>query len=363
MNTPLITAEQIAKALPKHKRDGDGWKACCPAHDDKNPSLSIKDGDGGKILLFCYSGCEYKIIIDAVERQHGIKLGNTGAGNDVASRIMAPANWPSTYRYCDENGIERYQVCRMYKENGDKTFRQMKPNGRGGYIPGIEGIERLPYQLPKWKDINTVVVVEGEKDVDALMKYGIAATCNSGGADNWKSELNKWFAGKTVYIIPDNDKPGRKHARKVAEQLEENAAAVIISDICAGMKPKADVCDFIIEHRGPSREELRAAITASTNASEEICLSIDDWLSRKIPPMDFLLGELFSTTTRAFLAGPTGLGKTNFMLALTGAMSAGKNFLHWQSKRPARILYLDGELSRGWAKQLIKNMTDRLGLE
>jgi len=129
------------------------------------------------------------------------------------------------------------------------------------------------------------------------------------------------------------------------------------------MKPKADVCDFIIEHRGPSREELRAAITASTNASEEICLSIDDWLSRKIPPMDFLLGELFSTTTRAFLAGPTGLGKTNFMLALTGAMSAGKNFLHWQSKRPARILYLDGELSRGWAKQLIKNMTDRLGLE
>lgn len=358
----MITAERVARALKKPKKQPDGsWMACCPAHNDKNPSLSIKDGDNVAVVLNCYAGCNFNEISAALEFKHGIKLGYAGEANSETPRIKMLSNWPSTYRYCDENGEERYLVCRQYSEKGKKTFLQMRPDGRGGYIYNMDGIERLPYRLPYWKELDSVVVVEGEKDVDALTKYGIAATCNPGGAGNWKPELNRWFAGKTVYIIPDNDEPGQRHAQQVTEQLEGIAAAVYTSDICAGMKQKADVCDFIVDHKGPSREELYAVITDVMKTPEDLCLSIEDWLNRKIPPMDFLLGELFSTTTRVFLVGPTGLGKTNFMLALTGAMSAGKDFLHWQSKRAARVLYLDGELSRGWAKQLIKDMTDRLG--
>lgn len=42
------------------------WLACCPAHNDKTPSLSIGIGINGKILLYCHAGCQYKDIIKAL---------------------------------------------------------------------------------------------------------------------------------------------------------------------------------------------------------------------------------------------------------------------------------------------------------
>lgn len=44
----------------------DRWKAICPGHDDRNPSLSIGRGDDGRVLLKCWSGCESGAIVDAI---------------------------------------------------------------------------------------------------------------------------------------------------------------------------------------------------------------------------------------------------------------------------------------------------------
>jgi hypothetical protein len=90
-------------------------------------------------------------------------------------------------------------------------------------------------------------------------------------------------------------------------------------------------------------------------------LSIDEWRKRKIPPHDLLLGALFSTTTRATLVAPTGLGKTNFALAMGAGMATGRGFLHFDSRRQARVLVIDGELPAEWAKQLLADMEERLG--
>ena len=43
-----MSAETVAKKLDKARRSGNGWVACCPAHDDKNASLSLTDGADGK---------------------------------------------------------------------------------------------------------------------------------------------------------------------------------------------------------------------------------------------------------------------------------------------------------------------------
>ena len=52
--------------LQKVKSVGrDSWQACCPAHDDKNPSLKI-DLKGEKILIKCWSGCDTESILGAV---------------------------------------------------------------------------------------------------------------------------------------------------------------------------------------------------------------------------------------------------------------------------------------------------------
>ena len=52
-----MRAETIAKALGGRKVGG-GWMARCPAHEDRNPSLSIHDANDGKVLVRCHAGCD-----------------------------------------------------------------------------------------------------------------------------------------------------------------------------------------------------------------------------------------------------------------------------------------------------------------
>ena len=60
-----MTAEEIARVLNGHKV-GSGWMARCPAHDDRNPSLSLCDTNDGKILVHCHAGCDQRTVIAAL---------------------------------------------------------------------------------------------------------------------------------------------------------------------------------------------------------------------------------------------------------------------------------------------------------
>src|SRR5262249_52810779 len=55
--------EDLLQQLDGVEQSGDGWKARCPAHEDRNPSLSINWGDG-RILLHCFAGCDTEAILD-----------------------------------------------------------------------------------------------------------------------------------------------------------------------------------------------------------------------------------------------------------------------------------------------------------
>jgi hypothetical protein len=98
-------------------------------------------------------------------------------------------------------------------------------------------------------------------------------------------------------------------------------------------------------------------------AQNNVPFSIETWLTRDIEPLDHLLGDIFSTTTRGLLVGPTGLGKTNFALGMACSMAAGISFLHWKARRPAKILYIDGELSRQWMQTLLNDAMRRMGAD
>ena len=77
--------------------------------------------------------------------------------------------------------------------------------------------EPVLYRLPEVLVARVLIVVEGEKDVERLIKMGLLegweATCNPMGAGKWRSEYNHVFKGKEVIIFPDNDKPGHEHAQ------------------------------------------------------------------------------------------------------------------------------------------------------
>jgi DnaB-like helicase N terminal domain/AAA domain len=97
------------------------------------------------------------------------------------------------------------------------------------------------------------------------------------------------------------------------------------------------------------------------NNLDEIPLSANEWIDRDLPSPDFLLGCVMSTTSKIAIIGPTGIGKTNFGMALAANVAAGVDFLHWRARKPARVLYIDGEMSRRQFKARVADTVRRLG--
>jgi len=60
-----MIAQTVAKALGARKAGRD-WAARCPAHDDREPSLSIRDA-GGKVLVHCHAGCDQRDVLAALK--------------------------------------------------------------------------------------------------------------------------------------------------------------------------------------------------------------------------------------------------------------------------------------------------------
>ncbi len=60
-----MSLDDVLTLLDQVRHTSHGWQARCPAHDDRHPSLSIKEGDEG-LLVKCWSGCDLEAICAAV---------------------------------------------------------------------------------------------------------------------------------------------------------------------------------------------------------------------------------------------------------------------------------------------------------
>src|SRR4029079_2269479 len=85
----------------------------CPCHDDKRPSLTIRDGDHA-LLFKCHAGCDSRAIADKL-RDHNLRDGEDRSSNGkTAFKIIA------SHPYVDENGSTLLVVDRLEP----KSFRQ-----------------------------------------------------------------------------------------------------------------------------------------------------------------------------------------------------------------------------------------------
>lgn len=205
-----MTLQEILDKLERVKKCGSGYEARCPAHPNDDRSLTIGEGDDGRVLVKCHVGCPADAICDAL---------------NISTRDLFPDK-PDTspqpvavYNYTDEHGVVLYQVVR-YQPKG---FRQRRPLGGGEYAWSLGDTRRVLYRLP---DViaaiergDTIYLGEGEKDVEALRSAGVTATCNPGGAGKWRDEYTQTLSGATVRIVCDRDDPGINHARNVATIL------------------------------------------------------------------------------------------------------------------------------------------------
>ncbi len=99
----------------------------------------------------------------------------------------------------------------------------------------------------------------------------------------------------------------------------------------------------------------------ATDAALAAYLAAETWAEREFPPPIRLLGDIVTTTTRAFLIGATGLGKTMLGVALGAGMASGQGFLDWRCDHPVRVLYLDGEMPGELVKARAIDAMRRLG--
>lgn len=246
----VTTAKTLTAATVLPHLDGvrqtkpNEWMARCPCHDDKNASLHVTQTPE-RVLLHCFAGCSYERILEA--------LGINGSPQPIRKSPQRKRRAPvvTRYDYHDENGALLFQVERT----AGKEFPARRPNGNGGWLYNLEGVRRVPYNLPEVLacEGKPVWIVEGEKDCDRLASLGLVATTSPGGAGKWRSEFASYFEGKEAVLLPDNDDQGRKHMRQVAESLRP--VAVKVTTLCLpGLSHKGDVSDWL--DQGHTLQEL-----------------------------------------------------------------------------------------------------------
>jgi hypothetical protein len=328
-----VTAEEIARLLDA-KKTSTGWIARCPAHDDRQPSLSIRTGDNGRELLRCHAGCTYDEIRAAMSQK--------AADLQPIRNLSSPRRIIATYDYTDEG---RRLVCQTVRTE-PKGFWQRRPDSVGGWIGNLDGVPRVLFKLPDLKGHETVWVVEGEKDALRLWDNGFAATTNIGGAGKWRDEYARQLVnGGTgaVVVLPDNDDAGRRHVDGVA--LSCHAAGLRAKIVTLpGLPPKGDISDWFAA--GHSREELLALVEqtsayvpgagnilnahAQTGAQnggapnarpQPVIVRLSDVQSEAVSwlwPGRLAVGKL------TLLVGDPGLGKSWVTLDIAARLSAGR---------------------------------------
>lgn len=278
---------------------------------------------------------------------------------DAAQEIVA------TYDYRDREGRMLYQVVR-YRP---KSFRQRRPHPtrEGEWVwhmiscadyrkqgkrcdCGLPALKTTLYRIP---DLvaglaagDTVYVVEGEKDADALHAAQQVATTHAGGVGKWRDELAGVFAryaqpGGRIVIVQDRDpelhgdgRPNRKgqiHARAVYDSIRAAVPETVDVEIvearegkdaadhlAAGLGVEAFVrvyppppLDVATDPAGFKRAMLLQAVDMTVESLEIAALDT----APENPP-----------TFRSPLRGANGLHKMQGVVTVAGAPSSGKSY-------------------------------------
>jgi len=348
--------ENVLERLQGVKRTGSGWLARCPAHDDSNPSLAISKGNDGKVLLYCHAGCKYEDIIKSLN----MDVMDTNKPN---RRIIAE------YNYTDEAGKLLFQKIRYEP----KDFRCRIPDG-SGWSYKLNGCRRVLYNLPGIIKEEVVFITEGEKDADTLAGKGYTATTNFDGAGKWSPEYNQYFKDKLVYIVGDNDNPGRKHVELVFDNIKPIAGSVQIVQI---PEPYKDVSDYFAAGGtvdGFNKLVLDAMDAIPAGWSDAAAGSVtDDGPSGIVTPIsllscaniqtadiDWLWPNRIPLGMFSLIVGDPGIGKSFLSTYLASVITTGRDWADGSKSQDGSVfLFADeDDFSRVVVPRLVTNGAD-----
>jgi hypothetical protein len=279
----MTTLGRILERLQSVKECGNGWAACCPAHDDRTPSLSIDEGDDGKVLVYCHAGCETTTVVATLGLRMAdlfpAKPGPTRFGNcakpgrpRVNTPIKPIRKFPSLRDAVQalERSRGKCLALWIYRNAGGDpvgaVVRWDTPKGKEilpvALVDGSWHLQAMPqprpiYRLPEVLKADRVLICEGEKCADAATSLGVVATTSAGGSQ--AAQKTDWasLAGKQVWIVPDNDPPGQAYAHTVANLCHAVGAREIRLVDLPSLPPKGDIADWIAANATTTPERLR----------------------------------------------------------------------------------------------------------
>lgn len=306
---------QEIKSRFRIKQDnGETCKAVCPCHDDKQASLSVSyDDKEHKTLVYCHAGCDTRNVLKAV----GLKITDLFDKDKIITdgSRTSYSNISSIYKYTDEDGNLLFEKIRfipksfsqrryveeaaiwgldagLYYETYPGSNNWSKKKRADAATKEFEGVEPVLYNLSGIIKADTIYIVEGEKDADNLIKLGLAATTTFDGASSsgkkqkWRDKYNKYFEGKNVILIPDNDDSGAAHMENIARAINKHSKKIdiepkkidksskkidkfikLISVLDLNLPPKGDISDWL--EAGHTKDELEKIVKETPEWSGE----------------------------------------------------------------------------------------------
>ncbi|MEJ7567964.1 MAG: hypothetical protein WKF41_06835 [Gaiellaceae bacterium] len=361
-----MSVDEFLQRLERVKKSGKGWTSRCPGHDDKQASLSVSEGDDGRVLVNCFADCSASEIVTALglqlrdlfpdrgggasspattrsTGQQSFAKGCTLAEYAAAKRLPVPfleslgvseirfQGSPAVrFPYLDEHGEE---VCVRFRVSMRGDLRVRTKAGNKHHLYGLNRLQAA-------REAGYVIVVEGESDTQTLWQHGYPAL-GLPGANGWNEDRDAPHLEEipTVYVLIEPDRGGEAVLRWLAASRISERVRLVVLDAAK------DVSELHLNHPDSFGERLEAALREATPWAEheQVATSIrasTAWeRCRELAQEPRILDRFATDLVKAGLTGESRSGKLLYLIltsrflarpvsaAVKGPSAGGKSFL------------------------------------
>jgi hypothetical protein len=285
--------DHVLKRLEGIRQCNGAWKALCPAHADREPSLSVTEGNDGRALIKCFAGCRTEDVLASLGLEMSDLFEQRNGHDDKGFRSIPPKMTAtvqpcSLKNYAEVKGLPveflQNHGLRDQKYQGQPAVR-ISYRGMDGSEEAVQyrialkksekGYDRFRWRtgskamlyglwrLEKIRKVGWIVLVEGESDTQTLWYHGIPAL-GIPGADTWKREWAGYLDGvERIYVVVEPDKGGEtlREALAATASLRDRIYLVELGE-------HKDVSGLYLSDREGFRDNLKAVLRHATSLVE-----------------------------------------------------------------------------------------------
>ncbi len=366
----VVALERVLSLLKGVRKSTRGWIACCPAHQDRHPSLSIALGKDESVLLKCHAGCSFTTIVAALSLTpadlfvHGptpLSSRNTISLFALAEEKMLPWKFLFNLGVIDEPiGNVRIPYYHLDGTPSDRYRKRTALVAKEGSLWNQGKEEILAYGLERLEDARKagfLVLVEGESDCWTLW-YHRFPTLGLPGAEMSGKLKPEYLVGiERLYIFQEPDNGGKTFVAGIERLLKtwDWAGTAYVVSLPDAKDPnelhKRDWKSFsgafqqALDQAKPlSIKALQPDENGNTPVQENTptfpsVISLETLLTKNLSPLDWTIPN-FLPEGLFLLGGKPKQGKSWLALHMTLAIAGAVPFLEYYQTTQGACLYL-----------------------